>query len=141
MLRDIIQEAKKNGEVIEPQPATCPHCRQMVTVDAPKTFKDKQLSELAEEYCNCGSAQFRTKKKARYEKIEEKTIKLFGPQEDDPLPKEALDAVMQLAKQISNETLGKATINTVNGEKIKIYLSKGTLVLVRETKTERGEMV
>jgi len=141
MLSEKVQEDKENGVVTEMKSGICPCCRQAIAIEATLDLSEEQLNELAEEFCNCSSAQFRTQRKKRVEKIEEKVNLIFGETGSEPIEPDAVSVIIEVAKQVAYSNIGKVTINLDNNEKAKILLNKDDrLVIIREAKTQRGEM-
>lgn len=137
MLRDIIEDWKKQGGECETVTVYCPYCHQGMAAEAAPDIvrNDELLKELATETCQCTEAQYETKRKQRVESVDEKVNTLLGKESDSPVDEEILDLIKAMSIHICYEKIKKMSIQISQVAKVSISMdTNGLLDIKKEIK-------
>ncbi|MDE5697077.1 MAG: hypothetical protein K2I96_06670 [Lachnospiraceae bacterium] len=137
MLRDIVEEWKKQGGECETVTVYCPYCHQGMAAEATLDIvrNDELLKELAIEICQCPEAQYETKRKQRVENVDEKVNALLGKESDSPIDDEILDLIKSMSIHICYEKIKKMSIQLNQVVKVSISMdTNGLLDIKKEIK-------
>lgn len=137
MLRDIIEDWKKQGGECGTVTIYCPYCRQGMAAEAtPDIVRNEELlKELAVETCQCPEAQYEAKMKQRAERVDEKVNAMLGKESDTPVEDEILDLIKAVSIHICHEKLKKLSIQINQAAKVSISIDgSGLLDIKKEIK-------
>lgn len=126
MLKDIIEDQKKQGGECETVTVYCPYCHQGMAAEATLDMvrNEEILRELAIETCQCPEAQYEAKRKQRVESVDEKVNALLGKESDAPVDDEILDLIKSMSIHICYEKIKKMNIQI--NQVIKVCISMDT---------------
>lgn len=137
MLRDIVEDWKKQGGECETITVYCPYCHQGMAAEAtPDIVRNEELlKDLAIETCQCPEAQYEAKRQQRVESVNEKVNALLGEESDTPVDEEILDLIKAMSIHICYEKIKKMSIQINQITKVSISMdSNGLLDIKKEIK-------
>lgn len=139
MLTDKITDIEKRepGLLVQ-RTGACRFCGQMATLEAPETWSDEDIDELATECCKCQEAEDYAYKKRRKERAIEAIINQFGPYQETGIIREGtMELLAEIADQVVEDKIQSGTIEIGEGLKAKISMTAKGAVKVERSKTEK----
>lgn len=139
MLTDKITDIEKRepGLLVQ-RTGACRFCGQMATLEAPETWSDEDIDELATECCKCQEAEDYAYKKRRKERAIEAIIHQFGPYQETGIIREGtMELLAEIADQVVEAKIQSGTIEIGEGLKAKISMTAKGAVKVERSKTEK----
>ena len=137
MLKDIVEDQKKQGAEFETVTVYCPYCHQGMAAEATLDMvrNEELLKELAIESCQCPEAQYEAKRKQRDESVDEKVNTLLGEGSDVSVDDEILDLIKSMSIHICYEKIKKMNIQINQVVKVSISMdANGLLDIKKEIK-------
>lgn len=137
MLKDIVEDQKKQGAEFETVTVYCPCCHQGMAAEATLDMvrNEELLKELAIESCQCPEAQYEAKRKQRVESVDEKVNTLLGEGSDVSVDDEILDLIKSMSIHICYEKIKKMNIQINQVVKVSISMdANGLLDIKKEIK-------
>lgn len=126
MLRDIVEDWKKQGGECETVTVYCPYCHQGMAAEAtPDIVRNNGLlEELAAETCGCQAAQESAKRKKRAESVETKVDTMFGADSGTPVDDGIRDQIKAMSMHVCHGKIKKISIQL--SENVKVSISTDT---------------
>ena len=126
MLKDIVEDQKKQGAEFETVTVYCPYCHQGMAAEA-------TLDMVRNE--ECPEAQYEAKRKQRVESVDEKVNTLLGEGSDVSVDDEILDLIKSMSMHICYEKIKKMNIQINQVVKVSISMdANGLLDIKKEIK-------
>lgn len=126
MLKDIIEDWKKQGGMCETVTIYCPYCHQGMAAEAtPDIVGNNELSEeLAVETCSCPAAKSAAKRKKREESVNTKVDAMLGEKSGTPVDDGILDLIKAMSIHVCHGHIRKISIQV--NENVKVGISTDT---------------
>lgn len=139
MLTDKIADIEKREPALLVQrTGACRFCGQMATLEAPETWSDEDIDELAVEKCKCGRAGIYTGKKKRKERAKKAILDQFGLYlERGAIDETTMDLLSAVTDQVVEDKIQAGTIDIGGGLKAKISTTAKGTIKVEKVKTEK----
>lgn len=133
MLRDIVEEYKKNGGDCETVTIYCPYCHQGMAAEATTDIIRSRdlLAELAVETCQCPEARIKAKDKKRVESVNIKVDTLFGEGSGTPVDDDIREQVKAMSMHICHGKIKKINIQFDDNVKVSISTDTNGLLDIR----------
>lgn len=139
MLIDKIADIEKRepGLLVQ-RTGACRFCGQMATLEAPETWSDEDIDELAVENCKCGRAGIYAGKKKRKERAKKAILDQFGMYlERGAIDETTMDLLSAVTDQVVEDKIQAGTIDIGGGLKAKISTTAKGTIKVEKVKTEK----
>lgn len=139
MLTDKIADIEKREPALLVQrTGACRFCGQMATLEAPETWSDEDIDELAVENCKCGRAGIYAGKKKRKERAKKAILDQFGLYlERGAIDETTMDLLSAVTDQVVEDKIQAGTIDIGGGLKAKISTTAKGTIKVEKVKTEK----
>ena len=139
MLTDKITDIEKRepGLLVQ-RTGACRFCGQMATLEAPETWSDEDIDELAVENCKCGRAGIYAGKKKRKERGKKAILDQFCMYlERGAIDETTMDLLSAVTDQVVEDKIQAGTIDIGGGLKAKISTTAKGTIKVEKVKTEK----
>lgn len=134
MLRDRIQEAKKDNRLLTPQTGACRFCGQIRSAEVPIDFTDSDMDEYATECCTCEEATEYREELENKDNLHESVEVLFAGFCGEKQRK----AIAAAGEAVCEDIVNKVQINVTETVRAIINKnSKGRVVVKREKKDKK----